>query len=87
MVKDGDIVGDGVNIAARLETLAEPGGICVSRGVRDHVRKMGQYAFQDLGEQTVKNICPTDPRLPRPQRGRSAARTTDRQPVSGAQLG
>jgi adenylate cyclase len=61
MVKDGDMVGDGVNIAARLETLAEPGGICVSRGVRDHVRKMGQYAFQDLGEQTVKNICPADP--------------------------
>ena len=61
MVKDGDIVGDGVNIAARLETLAEPGGICISRGVRDHVRKMGQYAFQDLGEHTVKNICPADP--------------------------
>ena len=38
MVKDGDIFGDGVNIAARLETLAEPGGICVSRGVRDHIR-------------------------------------------------
>jgi adenylate cyclase len=57
MVKDGDIFGDGVNIAARLETLAEPGGICVSRGVRDHVRKMGQYAFQDLGEQSVKNIA------------------------------
>jgi adenylate cyclase len=57
MVKDGDIFGDGVNIAARLETLADPGGICVSRGVRDHVRKMGQYAFQDLGEQSVKNIA------------------------------
>src|SRR6476661_5197456 len=38
MVKDGDIFGDGVNIAARLEALAEPGGICVSRGVRDHIR-------------------------------------------------
>jgi adenylate cyclase len=57
MVKDGDIFGDGVNIAARLETLADPGGICVSRGVRDHVRKMGQYAFRDLGEQSVKNIA------------------------------
>ena len=57
MVKDGDIFGDGVNIAARLESLADPGGICVSRGVRDHVRKMGQYAFQDLGEQSAKNIA------------------------------
>jgi adenylate cyclase len=57
MVKDGDIFGDGVNIAARLETLASAGGICVSRGVRDHVRKMGRYAFEDLGEQSVKNIA------------------------------
>jgi adenylate cyclase len=57
MVKDGDIFGDGDNIAARLETLASPGGICVSRGVRDHVRKMGRYAFEDLGEQSVKNIA------------------------------
>jgi adenylate cyclase len=56
MVKDGDIFGDGVNIAARLESLAEAGGICISRGVRDHVRKMGRYAFEDLGEQVVKNI-------------------------------
>lgn len=57
MVKHGDIFGDGVNVAARLETLAEPGGICVSRGVRDHVRKMGRYVFHDLGEQSVKNIA------------------------------
>ena len=56
MVKDGDIFGDGVNIAARLESLAEAGGICISRGVRDHVRKMGRFAFEDLGEQSVKNI-------------------------------
>jgi class 3 adenylate cyclase len=56
MVKDGDIFGDGVNIAARLENLATPGGICISRGVRDHVRKMGRLAFEDLGEQSVKNI-------------------------------
>ena len=57
MVKDGDIFGDGVNIAARLESLAEAGGICISRGVRDHVRKMGRFAFEDLGEQSVKNIA------------------------------
>jgi hypothetical protein len=56
MVKDGDIFGDGVNIAARLEALADAGGICISRGVRDHVRKMGRFAFEDLGEQSVKNI-------------------------------
>jgi adenylate cyclase len=57
MVKDGDIFGDGVNIAARLEALADPGGICVSRGVRDHLRKHRIVAFDDLGEQKVKNIA------------------------------
>jgi class 3 adenylate cyclase len=57
MVKDGDIFGDGVNIAARLEGLAESGGICVSRGVRDHVRRRLPYGFEDLGEQSVKNIA------------------------------
>lgn len=56
MMKDGDIFGDGVNIAARLEALAEPGGICVSRGVRDHLRSH-PIAFEDLGEQKVKNIA------------------------------
>ena len=52
-----DIFGDGVNIAARLEALAEPGGICVSRVVRDQVRDRLDYAFEDLGEQQVKNIA------------------------------
>jgi adenylate cyclase len=56
-VKDGDIFGDGVNIAARLEGLAEPGGICVSRGVRDHIRNKTAVGFDDLGEQSVKNIA------------------------------
>jgi class 3 adenylate cyclase len=57
MVKDGDIFGDGVNIAARIEGLAKPGGICISRGVYDHVRRKLPYGFEDLGEQSVKNIA------------------------------
>ena len=57
MVKDGDIFGDGVNVAARLESLAEGGGICVSRGVRDHLRNRVNFVFEDLGEQLVKNIA------------------------------
>ena len=52
-----DIFGDGVNVAARLEALAEPGGICVSRVVRDQVRDRLDFAFEDLGEQQVKNIA------------------------------
>jgi phage shock protein B len=56
IVDAGDIFGDGVNLAARLEALAEPGGICVSRVVRDEVRDKLDVAFDDLGEQQVKNI-------------------------------
>ena len=52
-----DIFGDGVNVAARLEALAEPGGICVSRVVRDQVRDRLDYTFEDMGEQSVKNIA------------------------------
>jgi TolB-like protein/predicted Zn-dependent protease len=55
--EDGDIFGDGVNVAARLEALAEPGGICVNRAVRDQVRDKVDLAFEDLGEQQVKNIA------------------------------
>src|ERR1035441_1292258 len=47
----------GINIAARIEGLAEPGGICISRGVHDHVRRKLPYGFEDLGEQSVKNIA------------------------------
>jgi adenylate cyclase len=57
MVKEGDIFGDGVNVAARLEGLVEGGEICVSRGVRDHLRHRGGLVFEDLGEQLVKNIA------------------------------
>src|SRR6202140_2170006 len=52
-----DIYGDGVNVAARLEALAEPGGICVNRVVRDQVRDKLDFAFEDAGEQRVKNIA------------------------------
>ena len=58
IIKDGrDIFGDGVNVAARLEALAEPGGICVSRVVRDQVRDKLAFSFEDMGEQQVKNIA------------------------------
>jgi hypothetical protein len=57
MVKEGDIFGDGVNIAARIEGLAEPGGICISRGIHDHVMKKLPFEFEDLGEKSVKNIA------------------------------
>jgi class 3 adenylate cyclase len=57
IVEQHDIFGDGVNVAARLEALAEPGGICVSRMVRDNVRDKLDYTFEDLGEQQVKNIA------------------------------
>jgi class 3 adenylate cyclase/pimeloyl-ACP methyl ester carboxylesterase len=51
-----DIYGDGVNIAARLETLCEPGGICISRAANDQIRDKLSLSFADLGEQAVKNI-------------------------------
>jgi adenylate cyclase len=57
IVDSGDIYGDGVNIAVRLEGLAAPGSICISGTVRDHVGDRLPYAFQDMGEQSVKNIA------------------------------
>jgi adenylate cyclase len=57
IIDDRDIYGDGVNIAARLEALAEPGGICASRVVRDQVRDKLDFSFEDMGEQQVKNIA------------------------------
>ena len=55
--EDNDIYGDGVNVAARLEALAEPGGIFVSRNVHDQVRDKLSFGFEDMGEQMVKNIA------------------------------
>jgi adenylate cyclase len=63
-INQGDVVfdasrvyGDGVNVAARLESLAEPGGICISRKVYEEVANKMQLAFVDLGEQQLKNIA------------------------------
>ena len=57
VIIDGqDIFGDGVNIAARLETLCEPGGVCISRAANDQIRDKLSMSFADFGEQAVKNI-------------------------------
>ena len=56
IVEDGDIFGDGVNVAARLEGIAPIGGIAVSQSVRDHVGKRLDLAFEDMGERRLKNI-------------------------------
>src|ERR1700722_3149778 len=56
IVEDDDIFGDGVNVAARLESIAEPGGICISAAVHDQVGDRRPIGYEDLGEQHVKNI-------------------------------
>jgi adenylate cyclase len=71
MVEGEQIYGDGVNVAARLESLAEPGGICISNTVHDQIKNKLALSYADLGEQHVKNIserygsfgyCPTERR-------------------------
>jgi TolB-like protein/class 3 adenylate cyclase/tetratricopeptide (TPR) repeat protein len=75
LIEGDDILGDGVNIAARLESIAEPGGICISSSAYDQVRGKVAVEFTDLGEQSLKNIA-------RPVRTyavlRDALRTTTR---------
>jgi adenylate cyclase len=56
LIEGEDILGDGVNIAARLEAIAEPGGVCISSSAYDHVRNKVAVEFNDLGEQNLKNI-------------------------------
>src|ERR687892_1114581 len=56
MVGGDDLFGDGVNVAARLEGMAEPGGICISSAVFDQIRNKVDLSFDDLGERTLKNI-------------------------------
>jgi adenylate cyclase len=72
---DNDIYGDGVNVAARLEALAEPGGICVSRTVHDQVCDKLDFSFEDMGEQQVKNIA-------RPVRTHRILFSTSDKPIS-----
>ena len=57
VVEEGDILGDGVNVAARLEALAEPGGICVSARVQEDAAGKLDLAFDDIGEHSLKNIA------------------------------
>ena len=65
VVEDGDIFGDGVNVAARLEGLAEPGGICVSARVQEDAAGRLDLAFEDMGEQAAQEHCAAGPGVPR----------------------
>jgi adenylate cyclase len=64
VVEDGDIFGDGVNVAVRLEGVAEPGGICVSARVQEDAAGKLNLCFDDMGEQQLKNIRPPGAGLP-----------------------
>jgi adenylate cyclase len=83
IVEDGDIHGDGVNIAARLEAIAEPGAICVSAMVHEQVRGRVDCRFDDLGEQNLKNIA-RPIRVYRVTGGNPLIRNTLTHPVANA---
>ena len=57
IAEDNDLYGTGVNVAARLEQIAEPGGVCISQTVYDQVRRIVEMSFQDIGEIQLKNIA------------------------------
>jgi TolB-like protein len=57
VVEDGDLYGDGVNVAARLEAMADPGGICLSAAIHQQVERLLPFAFRDLGDQALTNIA------------------------------
>src|SRR5262245_56371880 len=56
MVRNGDLFGDGVNIAARMQSLAKPGTVCLSGAAHEYARRVWSIAFEDLGLQSVKNL-------------------------------
>src|SRR6202158_1688922 len=76
MVDGEQIYGDGVNVAARLESLANPGGICISHTVHDQIKNKLALNYEDLGPQTVKNIAePVRVYRVQPEVGAAATRT------------
>lgn len=79
IIEGSDIYGDGVNIAARLESLAEPGGICLSQQAYDHVETKLDARYEDIGEQQVKNIA-RPIRVYRINSGKSKEATTTSEP-------
>ena len=93
IVEDSDIHGDGVNIAARLEGIAEPGGVCISAIVHDQVQGRLECAFEDIGEQSLKNLARpvrvyrVAPKSPLADRPLPSARTGGRGRGIGRRLG
>src|ERR1700730_16332069 len=77
IVEPHDVFGDGVNIAARLESIAEPGGICISSSAHDYIRGRVGIEFDDLGEQNLKNIAHPVRAYAAVTHGRSAPTRTD----------